>query len=115
IDFINEKKLEGMEMREAIMAGAKARFRPILLTSLTTFLGVFPLVLERSLQAQFLIPMAASLAFGIVFATVLLMMLVPALAMIQYNVEHWFKRSILGKSEREIEIVHHSVHLDPEV
>ncbi len=114
LDFINEKALEGMHMRDAIIAGAKARFRPILLTSLTTFLGVFPLVLERSLQAQFLIPMAASLAFGIVFATAILMLLVPALAMIQYDVEHWFKKSVLGKSESEIEIVHHSVHLEPD-
>ncbi|MCZ6857969.1 MAG: hypothetical protein O7F70_08225, partial [Gemmatimonadetes bacterium] len=54
------------------------------------FLGVAPLVFERSLQAQFLIPMAASLAFGVLFATVILMLLVPALAMVQANVEAWW-------------------------
>ena len=112
IDFINERRLAGGDMRTAIIEGAKSRFRPILLTSLTTFLGVFPLVLETSLQAQFLIPMAASLAFGIVFATGILMLLVPALAMIQYNTEHWFKKSVLGQKESEIEIVHHSVHVE---
>jgi multidrug efflux pump subunit AcrB len=90
IDFINEERRNGMNARDAIIKGAKVRFRPIMLTSLTTFLGVAPLVFERSLQAQFLIPMAASLAFGILFATVILMVLVPALAMVQANVEAWW-------------------------
>ena len=85
IDFINERRQRGMPGREAIIEGAKARFRPIFLTSVTTFLGVAPLVFERSLQAQFLIPMAASLGFGIVFGTAVLMMIVPALAMVQHR------------------------------
>ena len=84
--------------RDAIISGAKTRFRPIMLTSLTTFLGVAPLVFERSLQAQFLIPMAASLAFGIVFATAILMLLVPALAMVQANVEAWW----VGRRARQL-------------
>ena len=86
IDFIDERLRQGMPGREAIIAGAKARFRPIFLTSVTTFLGVAPLVFETSMQAQFLIPMAASLGFGILFATVVLMMIVPALAMVQHRV-----------------------------
>ena len=90
IDFINEERRNGMKARDAIIKGAKARFRPIMLTSLTTFLGVAPLVFEPSLQAQFLIPMAASLAFGVLFATAILMLLVPALAMVQANVEAWW-------------------------
>jgi len=69
----------------------KSRFRPILLTSLTTFLGVAPITFERSLQAQFLIPMAAALAFGIVFATIILMLVVPALATVQLELEEWFR------------------------
>ena len=85
IDFINDRLRKGMPAREAIIDGAKARFRPIFLTSVTTFLGVAPLVFERSLQAQFLIPMAASLGFGILFATAVLMMIVPALAMVQHQ------------------------------
>ena len=85
IDFINERIRAGMPYREAIVEGAKRRFRPILLTSLTTFLGVAPLVLERSLQAQFLIPMAASLAFGIVFSTAILILVVPALSTIEFG------------------------------
>lgn len=83
IDFINEQRRQGVEPADAIVAGAKGRFRPILLTSATTFLGVAPITFETSLQGQFLIPMAASLAFGILVATAILMLLVPALAMLQ--------------------------------
>ena len=97
IDFINEECRNGMPARDAIIKGAKARFRPIMLTSLTTFLGVAPLMLERSLQAQFLIPMAASLAFGILFATAILMLLVPALAMVEANVAEWWATRRVGR------------------
>ena len=80
IDFINERESAGSPRRTAIVEGAKARFRPIFLTSLTTFLGFAPLIFERSMQAQFLIPAAVSMGFGIVFATAILMLMVPALA-----------------------------------
>ena len=79
IDFIDQKLNEGVPARTAIIEGAKGRFRPILLTSVTTFLGFTPLILERAIQAQFLVPFAASLGFGILITTVILMMLVPAL------------------------------------
>ncbi len=98
IDFINRVKSDGASARDAVIEGAKQRFRPILLTSLTTFLGVAPLVFERSLQAQFLIPMAASLAFGILFATLVLMLLVPALTMIQFNIESWWAEQDFSNS-----------------
>ena len=87
IDFINEERARGAAPLDAIVDGAKKRFRPILLTSLTTFLGVAPLVFEQSLQAQFLIPMAASLGFGILFATAILLLLVPALATLEHRLE----------------------------
>ena len=83
IDFIDQKLREGVPIRTAIIEGAKGRFRPIMLTSVTTFLGFTPLILERSIQAQFLIPFAASLGFGILFTTAILMMVVPALYTIQ--------------------------------
>ncbi|MCY4058625.1 MAG: efflux RND transporter permease subunit, partial [Gammaproteobacteria bacterium] len=86
IEFINERLRRGMPGREAIVTAAKARFRPIFLTSLTTFLGVAPLMFERSLQAQYLIPPAASLGFGIVVGTGVLMMIVPALATVLHRV-----------------------------
>ena len=69
IDGINRLRREGMALTEAIVEGASDRLRPILLTSLTTFAGVAPLMLETSAQARFLVPMAISLAFGVLFAT----------------------------------------------
>ena len=98
IDFVNARRREGLPMAEAIREAGKVRFRPILLTSITTFLGVLPLILERSLQAQFLIPMAVSLGFGILFATAILMLLVPALAMLQHDAAKFFSR--LGRRLR---------------
>ncbi len=83
IDFIDQKLRESVPIRTAIIEGAKGRFRPIMLTSVTTFLGFTPLILERSIQAQFLIPFAASLGFGILFTTAIVMMVVPALYAIQ--------------------------------
>jgi multidrug efflux pump subunit AcrB len=78
IDYINKKRLDGIEIKVAIEQSGVARFRPILLTSLTTFAGLLPILFETSLQAQFLIPMATSLSFGVLFATFITLLLVPA-------------------------------------
>ncbi len=93
VDFINRRRREGMPLEEAVMAAGGARFRPILLTSLTTFLGLLPLLLETSTQAQFLIPMAVSLGFGILFGTFLSLLLVPASYLILEDVIALFKES----------------------
>ena len=82
VDYINEGLGRGKPVRLAIADAAVSRFRPILLTTLTTFLGIAPLILERSVQAAFLVPTAISLGFGILFGTVILMLLVPAVAML---------------------------------
>jgi len=79
VDYINRAVGEHATVEEAIHRAAQARFRPVLLTSLTTFAGLTPLLLEKSLQAKFLIPMAISLAFGVLFATFITLLLVPAL------------------------------------
>jgi multidrug efflux pump subunit AcrB len=71
-----------MKPIQAALRSGSARFRAILLTSLTTFFGLTPVVFERSLQAQLVIPMAVSLAFGILFATLITLILVPCLYMI---------------------------------
>jgi multidrug efflux pump subunit AcrB len=81
IDFANEERARGKPPREAMIDAAKGRFRPILLTAITTFLGISPLIVERSIQAQFLIPLAVSVGVGVLLGTVLLMLLTPALAM----------------------------------
>jgi len=77
VDYINRRRREGIDLQTAIRKAGVARFRPILLTSLTTFVGLTPLILEKSTQAQFLIPMAISLGFGILFATLVTLLLVP--------------------------------------
>ena len=82
IDAANTYRKEGASAFEAIVQGAKRRFRPILLTSLTTFLGLAPMILEKSVQARFLVPMAISLGFGVLFATFVILLIVPALYMI---------------------------------
>ena len=79
IDFIDQRQKEGATPKQAIVDGAKGRFRPIMLTSVTTFLGFTPLILERAIQAQFLVPFAASLGVGIMVTTAILIVLVPAL------------------------------------
>ena len=81
IDFANRRRREGMNGHDAILQAALQRFRPILLTTLTTCGGLAPMILETSRQARFLIPMAISLGFGILFATMITLILVPCLYM----------------------------------
>ncbi|MBT4882934.1 MAG: efflux RND transporter permease subunit, partial [Glaciecola sp.] len=95
VDFVNRARAEGMSMIDAAMKAGSERFRAIILTSLTTFMGLMPIVFERSLQAQVVIPMAISLAFGILFATVITLLLVPALYMVLDDI-----KSILSKTYR---------------
>ena len=104
IDFINERQRAGLPMAEAIVQGAKVRFRPIMLTSVTTFLGVSPIILERSTQAQFLSPMAVSLGFGILFATFIIMLAVPALAMMNHTLTLRVQRAFGRGGSREPEL-----------
>ena len=83
IDFTDQKLREDIPVRTAIIEGAKGRFRPIMLTSLTTFLGFTPLILEDAIQAQFFVPFSASIGCGILFTTTIIMFLVPALSSFQ--------------------------------
>jgi multidrug efflux pump subunit AcrB len=78
VHTINAYRREGLSPREAAIKAGMRRFRPILLTSLTTFLGLAPMIFETSVQARFLIPMAISLGFGVLFATFIILVLVPA-------------------------------------
>jgi multidrug efflux pump subunit AcrB len=77
VDFVNQRRREGASLREAIEQAGIARLRPVLLTSLTTFAGLMPLIFEKSTQAQFLKPMAVSLGFGVIFATLVTLLLIP--------------------------------------
>jgi hydrophobic/amphiphilic exporter-1 (mainly G- bacteria), HAE1 family len=82
IDFINHRVRDGMDVREAIIESGRRRFRPVLLTSLTTVAGLLPVVLERSFQAQIIIPMAIALCFGLLFSTILVLVMVPMLYLV---------------------------------
>ncbi|PLY00867.1 MAG: AcrB/AcrD/AcrF family protein [Desulfuromonas sp.] len=95
IDKANSNRREGMDLHDSIVAAGTRRFRPILLTSLTTFFGLMPMILETSMQAKFLIPMAISLGYGILFATGITLLLIPALYMILEDI-----RCLFGFSER---------------
>jgi multidrug efflux pump subunit AcrB len=86
IDYINRGVRQGKSLAESVAEAGKRRFRPILLTSLTTFFGLMPMILETSVQAQFLVPMAISLAFGILFATGITLLLIPSLYLVLEDV-----------------------------
>lgn len=95
VDFVNRARSNGYTMMEAAINAGSQRFRAIILTSLTTFMGLMPIIFEGSLQAQVVIPMAISLAFGILFATVITLLLVPALYIILEDL-----KSVLRSSRR---------------
>ena len=92
VDYVNRKRKIGLKEMEAARQAGMSRFRPIILTSLTTFAGLTPLLLEKSLQAKFLVPMGISLGFGVIFATVITLILVPAMYLILEDI-----RSLLQK------------------
>ena len=94
VDYINKRRQEGVALIDAVRKAGGARFRPILLTSLTTFAGLLPLMFEKSTQAQFLIPMAVSLGYGILFATLLSLVLVPVSYLILEDVKRGIKKMI---------------------
>ena len=82
LDYANKRRAEGVAAAEAIHMAGMRRFRPILLTTITTFCGLAPMIFETSRQAMFLIPMAISLGYGILFATVIVLFLIPALYLV---------------------------------
>jgi len=92
IDYANRRRAE-CSARDAIFQAGLRRFRPIVLTTLTTFGGLIPLIFERSLQAQYIIPMAISLAFGILFSTAIILVLVPCLYLILEDIKGLFGAS----------------------
>ncbi len=100
VDYVNKEAQKGVVVLDAAWAAGARRFRPIILTSLTTFAGLIPILLEKSLQAQFLIPMATSLGFGVIFATFITLLLVPALYLILSDIK-WLARAIGGFIQRQ--------------
>jgi len=89
IDFANRERQRGLSPHAALVSAGMLRFRPILLTSLTTFGALIPMIFETSRQARFLIPMALSLGFGVLFATLISLILVPSLYLIIEDLHQW--------------------------
>ena len=91
VDHISHRLQRGGEgWRDAVSNGAVRRFRPVVLTSLTTFVGLLPIQLETALQAQFVKPMAISVAFGVLFATAVTLVLVPVLYFVGRDIRGLF-------------------------
>lgn len=99
IDKINRDRQKGLASRQAVEDAGCRRFRPILLTSLTTFFGLTPMILETSVQAKFLIPMAISLGFGIMFATGVTLILIPTLYMTLEDIKGLLPSALKTKEE----------------
>ena len=107
VHYINRERGK-LEILHAARKAGSARFRPIILTSLTTFVGLLPILFERSLQAQFLKPMAISIGFGVLFATLITLILVPSLYLVLEDLRIWVWRLLghLGwRKEKEISML----------
>ncbi len=102
INLVNKARESGMEPFEAVIYGGKRRLRAILLTTLTTVLGLAPLVLETSFQAKFLIPMAVTICFGLMFATLLTLVVVPSFYMIQHDITSLAARIWYGPAGKRV-------------
>ena len=106
-DYVNQKRKEGFSIKESVVEAGCARFRAITLTSITTFVGVLPIMFETSLQAKFVIPMAVALGFAVLYATFVTLLLVPSLYMILEDIGSGVKKGYgfvisftgIGKSE----------------
>ncbi len=99
IDLINRRRAEGISVDQALCESGERRFRPIMLTTATTFLGLTPMIFETSMQAKFLIPMAVSLGYGIVFATAITLILIPVLYRILEDI-----KTLFGADDEEVRV-----------
>jgi len=101
VDYINQERKAGLPWRTAVLTAGERRFRAVVLTSATTFMGLLPIQLEASIQAQFLKPMAISVAFGVLFATTVTLILVPILIFVVNDIRRQFYRLIGKERPRE--------------
>ena len=98
MDYINKLREKGSSAIKAVEVAAEERFRPIFLTSVTTFVGLLPLMAETSVQAQFLIPTVVSLAFGVLFASTVTLLLVPVMYLMLNDFQDWV-RTLLHRNK----------------
>lgn len=96
VDYVNQKRAQGMAVLDAVLESGTRRFRPVILTSITTFAGLTPLLLDSSTQSEFLKPMAISLGFGILLATAITLIIVP----VNYVLGHQLKHGSIGLARK---------------
>ncbi|MCP5103399.1 MAG: efflux RND transporter permease subunit [bacterium] len=112
----NSNLVGGLTVKDAVYDAGIARFRPILLTSITTVAGLYPIVMEGSFQAQFLKPMAIALAYGVLFGTFFILIFFPALIMVLNDIKVWLKTLRTGERPArelvEVAVVHSRITLD---
>ena len=94
VHSVNYRRSIGESIYDAVLHASVSRCRPIVLTSLTTFVGLAPLMFNKSVAAQFLVPMAVSLAFGVLFATVVTLLVVPSAYLIINDIGNFFRRPV---------------------
>lgn len=99
VDYVNRLRAEGAGAFAALVEAGTVRFRPILLTSVTTFIGLMPILLEQSLDAEFLKPVVVSLAFGVAFALVVTLLFVPAMYAAGTDIARFFRGLVTGKPQ----------------
>jgi len=99
VDFVNRQRSKGMSSFDAAALASCVRFRPIVLTSLTTFVGLLPLILSPSAEIKFFMPMVISLAFGILFATAITLFIVPSLYLVLEDIKQWVRYKLFGLTE----------------
>ena len=105
VDYVNNTRKQGVPLKEAVVFAGCKRFRAILLTSLTTFIGLTPIMMETSMQAQLVIPMAISLSFGVLFATIVTLVMIPSLYLVIEDIRGLVKRkpkAVEQSSEDEV-------------
>ncbi|MFK7854656.1 MAG: efflux RND transporter permease subunit [Granulosicoccus sp.] len=105
VDWVNRQRKKGVALFDAVRSAGVARFRAVILTSLTTFFGLLPLIFETSTQAQFLIPMAVSLGFGILFATAITLILIPVNYLVLEDIRSLFQSGRLRQFFRRSKLL----------
>ncbi|NNE38564.1 MAG: efflux RND transporter permease subunit, partial [Gammaproteobacteria bacterium] len=98
VDYLNKHLRDGATLTESALLAIKRRFRPILLTTLSTSLGLLPILLETSMQARFLIPMVVSLAMGILFSTLVILFLVPCMVIIVEDIKTLIYKTLMNQN-----------------
>ena len=105
VDYINKQRARGEAILSAVLTAGEVRFRPVMLTSLTTFVGLLPLMATTDTQSQALVPMAVSLGFGILFATMITLIIIPVNYLVFHEIGLWWNKEDNNKKLGSAELI----------